>query len=200
MPAIFDPVFRPCAPADGAATLQLFEDETLQASAGAEWIAKADGTWDIQFTNALGALALSIERRGHAVFTEGSIAHRLPHFAVDDNGYLNVDGSWAGILASEVPCFLGFGLPRAWAARLSAVERDGKETVVTIDDPERDIEITSRAVKDGQRDRICARVSWSRWLVIRRHVTWCTSASGRPQAELRGLARYSIKWTRVDES
>jgi hypothetical protein len=199
VPAVLEPAFRPCVPGDGAATVQLFEDGKIVGSAEAEWVADDRGNWEVQVSNAVGSVLLSLKRQGHQIVATGPAAPRLPALRVDDEGFLEANGHRIAIRAHEVPCFLGYAMPRSWTSKVAAVETEGDDTIVTLRDPDRSVVVTAHGLNVGKRERVCADVSWTRWLVFRRTLTWCTDAGGKAAAELRGIEGYTIKWVRIDE-
>jgi len=201
VPAVLQPLFMSCAPADGASAMQIFQGDSLLGSVEVEGLAKAGGDWDVEATNAVGLPVLKLSRRGAKIAASGGLAGKLPRLSVRKDGFLLVDGHMVGIKATEIPCLLAFRLPRPWFERLTDVDTEGGRIVLGVEEKSRDIEIVAKGLAESKATaQVCSQLSWTRLLVFTSELHWCQSVTGRQEATLRGVEDYALKWTRIDES
>jgi hypothetical protein len=199
LPAVMEPLFTKCLPGDGASSMQLFEDGKLLGSVDAEWVAKANGDWDIEVTNTVGQSVLKLVRRGDGIASSGTLAAKAPKFGVRPSGFLDVDGHLVAVKASEVPCFLGFGFPRSWLKIADGMSVGEHETTVSFDDAVRDIEVDAKGLGDRKEASACAVLTWRKFLFLHHELTWCRALGGARVAELSGLGDYTLKWVKLDD-
>jgi hypothetical protein len=197
LPVIIQPLFQLCMPGDGATTLKAFQSGNLLGSAETEWIAKADGSWDIEVSNVVGQVMLTLHRSGNEIEATGPLAPKLPRIQVDAAGFLSMGGHRVAIKADEVPCMLAFSFPRGWLP--DAVSVDAGATAVEVDfaDGARTMELEAKNL--GKQESACATVSWPSFLMFHHHLMWCAQLTGLRQGSLSGLEDYSLQWVRIDE-
>jgi hypothetical protein len=200
VPALVQPQFQPCAPADGAVVLQAYEGETMLGSLEVEWIAKPGGDWEVEATNAVGLTMLKLSRKARVITVGGQLKDRLPKISVSKGGYLMLDDERVGLKASELPCLLGFRAPRPWLDNVMAVDNDEEDkTVLKVADPIRDITVTTRGMGGKGTGSVCSRLVWTRYMVIHPEILWCRTLAARPEATLKGMDDYMLKWVPLDE-
>jgi hypothetical protein len=197
-------LFETCEPNDGAVTLSVFKGGGILATMDVVWKAKEKGDWELEVANAAGLPMVHMTRTGGKIETESKI-DKLPKLAVLTDGFLAVNGEHIGVKASEVPCILGFRLPRSWMSLAREVETEGRVSTIHMGDERRELVTT---VKDAAQDAnaVCTRISWSRFLFFGAHLSWCQNpnAHGGPtvkrrMASLTGVDDYVLKWVSSDE-
>lgn len=199
LPAVVHPLFEPCVPNDGASAVQIFKDGLIQATLEVQWKAKGDGDWALEVTNAAGITMVSLEKAGAKLNFAGKGVQRFPKLSIDSEGFLEVDGDAVGIKASEVPCVLGFRLPRSWMSLVRDVETEGKKMSVEMADGRREIRMT---VKDTDKaDASCTRITWSNYLLFKQKLNWCRSGASaqKRQAAMTGIENFTFKWVAADD-
>lgn len=201
VPAMLQPIFQPCAPGDGAATMQAFQSDQLLGSSEVEWVAKANGDWDVEVTNALGVPVLKLKRTGMKLAISGQLAAKLPKLGIEKSGFLVVDGNKVGIRAMEVPCMLAFRLPRGWMNRIASRDDEGLDVHLSVAEEGRDLDLTARHITDAVKNgTLCARFAWKTMLFFASSLDWCqTVASKQQEATLRGIEDYALKWVPINE-
>lgn len=206
MPAVLDPYFTGCFPADGAASLQIYEGEGLIGSGDLAWTAGKDGTWEAEVVSPLGQTLLRVKKGRSKLTTAGSLVARLPKVAIRSDGFLEVDGHFVGIKAAEIPCILGFHLPRAWLDGLLSLKNDANSTSIDVTENQRDITLKVTGVRQGGIEKTCSRISWSSFLgLFGTDIDWCQELGGASgtrivrKAAIKGIQDYSLRWTDLDE-
>jgi hypothetical protein len=206
LPAVLAPYFGGCSPADGAASLRIYEGDDLIGSGDLAWTAAKGGEWEAEVVSPLGQTLLHVKRRGDQLGVAGSLAARLPSVAVRDDQFLEVDGHFIGIKAAEIPCLLGFHVPRPWLDGVVALDNDGARTEAELSEPQRSMTVTATGIRQGAVERICSRVSWPVLLGLRTGaLDWCQDFGGAQPGgvgatgQLTGFEAYSLRWTRIDE-
>lgn len=205
MPVVLQPLFEACEPNDGAMTLQVFKSGGILTSLELVWKATGKGDWELELANAVGITLAHLERRGSDLVIEGKAAAKVPRLTVLADGFLAVDGEPIGIKASEIPCILGYRLPRSWLALARRIETEGKITTVTMGDERREMALTVKNASEAA-NAICTTISWCKWLLFKTELVWCqnpnsqsgTSAMKR-RASLSGVSDYQLKWVSIDE-
>lgn len=199
LPADLAPIFRTCAPSDGGIAIKVHERGALKGAADLDWIAKSQQVFDMQLTGPIGQTLLMVRRDSANLTLTGPLAAKVPPTKVLANGFLEVDGHFIGLRASEIPCLFRAALPSAWLQRLDSFESDDKETRIFVEEPRRDIVVSVAKTSKGYAD-YCVEVSWRTFLFFSRSFTWCNKdLTEARQGVLSGLGDYTLEWTRIDD-
>lgn len=205
IPVVLQPLFETCYPNDGAMTLQVFKADGILTSLDLAWKAEPDGDWELEVANAAGMTLANVRRKGQTLTTEGRAADKMPRLTILKDGFLAVDGEHLGLKASELPCVLGYRLPRSWTLLARGVDTEGRVTTLDLGDDRRDIAVTVKDAAKGA-DAVCTKISWSRYLVFHTRLLWCQtpnsrggSAARKRQASLSGIGDHQLKWTSADD-
>jgi hypothetical protein len=202
---VLQPLFETCQPNDGAMTLQVFKAGGIVTTLSLVWKVQESGNWELEVDNAAGITLMHMMRTGNAVSTDGPAAARLPQVTILKDGFLAVNGEPVGLKAGELPCVLGYRLPRSWLALTASVETAGRVSTVEMRDERRRLTVTVKDAAKGA-DAVCTQISWTKYLVFHTHLHWCQTPDSRAgsavhkrQAVLSGIDDYQLKWVSADE-
>lgn len=200
LPVTIEGLFATCNTGDGAVNLQVYDKNAMRGSGDLEWIADFNRGWRSELINPLGRslLSLSYDERKKTFTQSGGLANYLPPLRVED-GFIEVDGYFVGLMPSEVPCFLKFRLPRNWLPYVHTFEQAANSVRMTIIDDHRTIHTEITGTQPELTSKICSTITWSVFLgMVNRSMTICNELTGTHSGYLKGLDEFSIRWVDID--
>lgn len=201
LPATASSLFGACGESDGSVQLEVQRGPESKTQA-IDWLGKGRKGWIAEAYNPLGQTMLRLEwapEKAGGIRIKGAVAGQLPPVRVDDNGFLTVDGYFAGLRPEEIPCLLKFRLPSAWLQRVVRKRESVGKIVLDIREEHRRMEVTIVGENTLKKRRVCALLEWSRWLGMSGSaVRICMHQEDPAWAEVQGLGEYQVKWRDLD--
>ncbi len=183
--------------------MQLFENDSLVGGADLEWIVDESRGWRAEVVSAVGQplLRLGYVSGGAIITKSGQLAERLPDFAVDKLGFLQVGGQFVPIRAQEVPCFLKFRYPSRWLDVVTEYQLFEQSARLQMRESHRSVAMNAAGFANAGADsKICSEVSWSRWWgFFHAKLSICQSYAKPRVGTLRGVDKFALRWSAIDE-
>ena len=203
LPPAIEGVFTVCSSGDGGVSLSVVHAGKFLGSGQVDWVSDRDrlGTeWEVEVRNPLGQIILNLSLAGTELRHRGVLDGSLRGIQVRKDGFLEVDGHFVALKASEVPCFLKFRFPREWATHVVELERLQNRIVLEIAPEQRQIHMTLDDLSASPAKKICAQVSWRSWLgLVKSVATICHEYDKRKKTTII-LDDLEIRWIDTDDA
>ncbi len=193
--------FTSCNQLEGVSNVRLHRGSAFLGAADLEWVSDVN-SWKLELLTPIATTLVSLTYDGSTgpMRAAGGLANQLPEFEADRHGRLIVDNSFAGIMASELPCLLSFSLPHSWQGKLMAVEGAKNSRRYFGEDRWRQVDLVFKGRAADAAKSFCATIRWKSWLWFIWHsVDYCVeAANGSKAASITGLGDYQVFWVNLN--
>ncbi len=204
LPATLQPYFSSCDSQEGSADVELSLPSTGAVRAALDWRSGFLGSWEIEVVGSFGEPLLSaasikkgIERHLELL---GPVAGRLPKISISAQNFFEIEGYEVPISVDELPCLLGWRLPKSWLRSVRDYQIDRDRAELTIYQPGRVIVIDVKGFQQFDSAKLCSRFAKSGFSgIFSKELTVCFDHSVKNQklGLLRGVEGYEVRWTKL---
>lgn len=188
IPAIFLDKFETCAPSEGGGFLTLNVREGSSISSEIEWI--YNQRFRARLLSPLGQTLARFSSNDHVVRVAGKLSSRFPKIALDEKGFILLDGRWIALKLDELACFLKGKWPYDWLSMVTSSQSGRDSLLLTFEEKNRSfsLHLRSGGYQSGQS---CARIMWNAfWFFSEQELQVCFS-SHKPRLMMK-ISGYSL--------
>ena len=185
--------FHPCHKGDGGGAA-LFESADGAISAEYEWIKEKDFRGRLYNPIGQTVLGFYLEEGSLAWGFTGPLKDKVPKVALDEKGFVVLDGNWAGLTLKEAVCLWQGKWPKKWLSEVYRAENSEEKVGLFLQDEKRHIKLDLLKRKKGKRQGAsCAQIKWyGFWFMFPQELSLCLHHQAKSLSM--EVAGYRARW------